>query len=128
MKKLITMLFIVGTTLFTASRANAQALVVAVPFDFAVAGKTMPAASYIVKDVGDSRLFALMTNGQSILVNANETDTTVIGARLVFHHIGHEYFLTDMVMRSGRVHLAASARERRARREAQQSLTTVLGN
>ena len=128
MKKLITMLFIVGVTLFTASRANAQVLVVTVPFDFAVAGKTMPAATYIVKDVGDSRLFALMSDGQSILLNAIETDSTVTGGELVFHRIGSEYFLSDMVTRGGKVHFASSARERRARRAAQQSLTTVFGS
>lgn len=57
MKKLITMLFILGITLFTASRANAQVLVVTIPFDFAVAGKTMPAATYRVQDLRDGRIF-----------------------------------------------------------------------
>ena len=128
MKKLIIMLFIVGMTLFTASRANAQVLVVTVPFDFAAAGKTMPAATYIVRDVGNSRLFAFMSDGQSVMVTANETDGTVTGGKLVFHRIGDEYFLSDMVTRSGKVHFAASARERRVQDAAQQSLTTVLGN
>ena len=128
MKKLITMLFIVGMTLFTASRANAQVLVVTVPFDFAVAGKTMPAATYRVRDVGDSRLFAFLSDGQSVMVPANATDSTVTGGKLVFHRIGDEYFLSDMVTRSGKIHFAASVRERRVRDAAQQSLATVLGN
>lgn len=69
-----------------------------------------------------------MSDGQCILVAATDTDSTVIGAKLVFHRIGDEYFLSDMVTESGKVHVAASAREQRARRAAQQSLVTVLGN
>lgn len=132
MKKLVALLFIVGGTLFTAATAHAQALRVTVPFDFVIDGKTLPAATYTVRESlpNDNTGLAFIGEGHGLLTRATEMDGTITGTKLVFHRVDGEYFLTDVFTLGGKLHFAASRQEKARRAQAAdvQSVTIVAGN
>lgn len=127
MKKLVALLFVLGVTLCTAAKANAEALTVTVPFDFVVGGKTLPAATYSVRDSlpNDDRSLVFLGSGHAGVARAADFDSTITGTKLVFHRIGDEYFLRDVVTPTGTLHFAASRQEKQRAREA---VAVVVGN
>jgi len=127
MKKLVALLFIVGGALCTAATANAQALKVAVPFDFVVNGKTLPAATYTVRESlpNDNTSLAFIGGGHGAMARATELDTTVTGTKLVFRRINGEYFLSDVVTLSGKLHFAGSYKKAQSAQAVDQEVVTI---
>ena len=130
MRKLFALLFIVGVTLSVAATAHAQELNVTVPFDFVVAGRTLPSATYAVTRplINDSTGLAFLGNHRGVMARASDVDDTITGAKLVFHKIGDEYFLSDVVTLRGTLHFAASREEKKlAQSTNPESVTVVAG-
>lgn len=130
MRKLVTLLFIVGGTLGTAVTANAQALKVTVPFDFVVNGKTLPAATYIVREslLNDNTGLAFIGDGHGAIARATEIDGNVTGTKLVFRRISDEYFLTDVVTLHGKLHFAPSHKEAPRAQAVDQQIVTIAAD
>lgn len=128
MKKLVALLFIAGVTLCTAATANAQALKVAVPFDFVVNGKTLPAATYTIRETlpNDSTTLAFLGDHRGVLTRAIDIDDTVTGSKLVFHHIGDQYFLSDVVTPNGKLHYASSRKQTQRAQNVEASPVTIV--
>lgn len=130
-KKLFALLFTVGVTFCIAATASAQELNVTVPFDFVVAGKTLPSATYAIEKplVNDSTGLLFLGNRRGVIARASEIDDTATGNKLVFHKIGDEYFLSDVVTQRGTLHFPASSREKTlAQNTDLQSVTIAAGN
>lgn len=131
MRKYLALYLAIGAILGSAAKANAEDLRVDVPFDFQVSGKTLPAATYIIRDALPNSKSALLFSapGTGAVAVANQVDSSVTGSKLVFHKIGDEYFLSDVVRPGGNVHFAPSKAERKlAAAVNQQSVTTIPGN
>lgn len=132
MKKLSALLFTMALTLVSAAMANAQELKVAVPFDFVVNGTTLPADTYTVERSlpNNNRGLVFSGNGHGAVTAANEFDGYATGTKLVFHQIGDEYFLSDVVTLHGTLHFTPSSREKKlaAQNADQQSVTVLAGN
>jgi hypothetical protein len=131
MKKCFALLFTMGIVLCTLATANAEELKVSVPFDFVVSGKTLPAATYVIRESlpNNDRALAVVGEGTGAFAIATDMNTGVKGTKLVFHRIGDQYFLSDVVNLSGTLHFAVSAREEQlARSRNQAPLTTSIGN
>ena len=120
-----------GIVFATLAKANAEELKVNVPFNFVVNGKELPAATYTVREALPNNKSGLAFLGQSTgaMAVASEVDTNVTGSKLVFHRIGDQYFLSDVVSPTGSLHFSASKRETQLARAAnQQSVVTNVGN
>ena len=78
--------------------ANAQSAKANIPFDFAVADKSMPAGTYTVSEIGDCEIrVANAQSNETILVHAQrEERIDHQGARMVFHKYGDKYFLAEV--------------------------------
>ena len=78
--------------------ANAQSAKANVPFDFAAAGKTMPAGTYSVSEIGDSEIrIANAESSAVVLMHAQrEERLDYQSAKLVFHRYGDKYFLAEV--------------------------------
>jgi hypothetical protein len=81
--------------------AEANKLVVNIPFEFSVDYKTMPAGEYTVQTIataGDSLLIQSADGKTSALrpSEATETMKKAATARLVFHRYGERYFLAEV--------------------------------
>lgn len=130
MKKPFAMLLTIGVVLGGLSAANAQQLKVTVPFDFEVNGATLPAATYLIKQslpFSDKGL-QFVGEGTGVFATAIDVDTNASGAKLSFHRIGDQYFLSDVVTPSGTRHFGVSDREAElAKSLNQQPTSTVVG-
>jgi hypothetical protein len=63
------------------------------------------------------------------MARASEIDDTITGSKLIFHKIGDEYFLSDVVTSRGKLHFPASSRESKlAQTASAQSFIIVAGN
>jgi hypothetical protein len=113
-------LLTLGIVFSALATANAQELRVTVPFDFVVNGKTLPAATYTIQQPmwNDSNGVAFVGGGKGALARATELDSSVTGGKLVFHHVGDQYFLSDIVGLRGKWHFAPSRSEARSARNA----------
>jgi hypothetical protein len=129
MKRRYVLLFTVGVFLCTLATANAEELRVTVPFDFVVDGNTLPAATYTIREPLPNSNTALdfQRDGGQILTQATVTDPEITGTKLVFHKVGDQYFLSDVVAPSGTRHFAASRKELEAEAD-QPSVTVVSAN
>ena len=130
-KKLLALLFTVGIGLGLAATASAQELNVTVPFDFVVAGKTLPSATYSIGRplVNDSTGLFFLGDRQGVMARASEIDSTITGTKLVFHKIGDEYFLSDVVTQRGTLHFPVSSREKTLAQDVEiQTVTLAAGN
>ena len=84
--------------------AKAQAVdqvVVTIPFEFVVAGKTLPAGTYRVNRVSDDRwaglIFSSFENRASAIVHPIEVESTPDGqAHVSFETAGDEHFLSKI--------------------------------
>ena len=121
-----------GAIIGGAAKANAEEMRVTVPFDFKVSGKTLPAATYVVREGLPNNTAALLfvTENTGAVALANQVDPTVTGAKLVFHKIGDEYFLSDVVRAEGKLHFAPSKAEKKmtAANQPPVTVTVVPGN
>jgi len=131
MRKYLALYLAIGVILGSAAKANAEELRVNVPFDFVVNGKTLPAATYLIRNVLPSNKSGLvfLGKGTGALAVANEMDTRVTGSKVVFHRVGDEYFLSAVVSSDGTLHFNPSKAEGKLTRSAnQQSVTINSGN
>lgn len=131
MRKRFTVFCIMGVVFATLAKANAEGLKANVPFDFVVNGKALPAATYTIRESLPNNKSALAFQGQGTgaLAIASEINTNVTGSKLVFHRIGDQYFLSDVVTPTGTLHFAASKKETQLARGAnQQTVVTNVGN
>jgi len=105
-RNLTTILSLVVTSLmFNASSAHAQSFTKAdVPFAFNVGQKPMPAGTYEVKIKGAASDMISIRNietGESALsITGYEAPQSTEG-KLVFNHVGNEYFLSQVWRESG---------------------------
>lgn len=130
MKKCFVLLSIMGVALCALATANAQELKVAVPFDFVVNGSTLPAATYTIKEslpFSDKGL-EFVGDGGGVFATASDVDTYVSGAKLAFHRVGDQYFLSDVVSPKGTRHFAVSDRELELTRSLNQEPTAISVN
>ena len=133
MKKLFALLFTAVVTFGTAAMAHAQELKVAVPFDFEVNGAWLPAATYSVARSlpNDERVLVFMGDHHGALAQASEFEGYATGSKLVFHKVGDEYFLSDVVTTNGTLHFSPSRKEKKLAQNAQnldpESVTIVAG-
>lgn len=114
MKKLVALFFTAAVTFGTAAMAHAQELKVAVPFDFEVNGTKLPAATYSIGRSlpNNNRGIVFRGDHRGTVAEATELDGYVTGAKLVFHKVDDEYFLSDVVTLEGKLHFAPSSKER----------------
>jgi len=131
MRKGFALLLTMAAVLCTLATANAETIKVTVPFDFVVNGRTLPAATYTIQESLPNNKFALtfLSEGTAGVALAANEDTSVTGTQLVFHRIGDQYFLSDVVSLDGKLHFPVSRREAHLARIANQTpITTSVGN
>jgi hypothetical protein len=99
MKKQLLTLLGLGLLFATAS-AYAQTMLQAnVPFNFIVAGKTLPAGEYTVHSLGTIQRVLLIRGSdmsQMVVVNSCASAKPSDTAKLVFHRYGDRYFLSQI--------------------------------
>jgi hypothetical protein len=83
--------------------AKAQAVdqvVVNIPFEFMVAGKTLPAGTYAVKRLSDTDPSALILssfeNRANAIVVSTQVESSSDKAKLTFEQVGDEHFLSKI--------------------------------
>ncbi len=104
LKAFMMVLLIVVMALANAAVSNAQPakqIVAAIPFEFSVDYKTMPAGTYVFQTVataGDALLIQNVDGTTSALRQADaiESIEKKSTARLVFHRYGERYFLAEV--------------------------------
>ena len=98
---------------------------VAIPFDFIVTGKTLPAGYYEIKRINDSPegliIRAINNNHDHVMFETETTQARTIPneSEVIFHRYGDSYFLYEVFTageRTGR-ELAPSRAERSLRSE-----------
>jgi hypothetical protein len=107
-----------------ASARELQPIVVDVPFEFIVNGKTLPAGKYTVRrQVQDSECVFYISRqgggeGTSFTINAAVDMSAPNNASLIFHHYGSAYYLAEVVTGSNNTgyRLPVSNAERAAAR------------
>jgi hypothetical protein len=100
-----------------------------VPFRFVVAGQTMPAGHYIVKNAGDARIrvFSPGTTGVYVATHAALRSASD-GSKLVFRRYGDAYFLAAVWVTgntTGRELYRSPAERELARHKAEVELADV---
>jgi hypothetical protein len=77
---------------------------VTIPFDFVVGAKQLKAGDYVVESVLDGRALKLRSKGgdvQQTALTVPITNQTGNHERLLFHHDGDQYFLSQVWFRGG---------------------------
>lgn len=130
MRKYVLPFLTMGVVLCALAKANAEELRVNVPFEFVVNGKSLPAATYTIRESlpNNKSGVAFLSRETGALAIATEYDTNVTGSKLVFHRIGDQYFLSDVVTPDGKLHFSQSKSEREAQSANQQTVVTNAGN
>lgn len=88
--------------LAAATRAQAvDQLIVNVPYDFVVAGKTLPAGTYRVnrindRDINELSITSFENRTGALLVSTEVSEATEYKPALRFEHIGDQYFLSKI--------------------------------
>lgn len=104
------------------ANGNAQSKARAdVPFDFVVADKVLPAATYDISDVAAHAIFIRdFRNGNGTMIQFQPADgKQVMHAKLVFHKYGERYFLSQAWSIDGQgIQLRESKLEREERASA----------
>jgi hypothetical protein len=104
MKKYARILVAVTFLLGLGVTANAELrpqIVVTLPFEFVVSGKTLPAGKYTVKRFTQQPFDVLMLtsndNGTSVFVNPIEMeDASTYRPNVSFHRVGEQHFLSSI--------------------------------
>lgn len=127
MRKMFALLFFAGVTLCMTSKANAQSLRVSVPFDFVVSGKTLPAATYTIRESlpNDSTGLAFIGDHNGILARATEIDGYNTGAKLVFVKVDGEYLLRDVVTLHGTLRFKTSSKGSQRAQAGDEQIVTI---
>ena len=113
--------------------AKAQAVdqvIVDIPFEFSVAGKTLPAGNYRVSRVNDWNDRALLIrsfeNGASIMIFSDYTQSASReNTKLTFKQVGDEHFLSSIATADHVFGISVPARELEAAEKLQNSTPTV---
>jgi hypothetical protein len=105
-RNLITILsLVVGSLMFGATGSYAQSYAQAnVPFAFTVGQKQLPAGPYQFKVTGQAENLIIIRNietGESVLSIVLYEAPRSTESKLVFDHVGNEYFLTQVWRESG---------------------------
>ena len=132
MKKALALLFATAVLLgITAAAQTTNEMVqVNVPFDFSVRGKILSAGSYTVSRLSDDRPEIRIirdAGGHGVVTFTVGGAQPATGSSLLFHHYGDRYFLSDLVVSSGRYQLAPSSAERALVRQVMQEEVAVGG-
>lgn len=97
-RNVIGVLSLAVLSLMLNAAAQAQSLAKAnVPFAFSVGSAQLPAGTYVISAAGESAIQIRNDQGSASalsLVRANYQSNT--GAKLVFHHVGGQYFLAEI--------------------------------
>ncbi|MFZ0806643.1 MAG: hypothetical protein WAN03_10695 [Candidatus Sulfotelmatobacter sp.] len=106
MKNVIsTLSLVVMSLLLNAALVNAQTAKANVPFAFSIGATQLPAGTYtIVSDGGDSNAIIvrnLATGESAMSLAASQESAEPTTSKLVFHHVGAEYFLAEVWRVSG---------------------------
>ena len=100
-RNLIGILSLVVMSLLNATGAYAQSFVKAdVPFAFRVGSAQLPAGTYKINVTGDN-IIAIQNGRSSALSSVRREDARNTGPKLVFHHLGSQYFLAEIWRGSG---------------------------
>jgi hypothetical protein len=101
--------------------AAAQSAKANVPFDFAIAGKTMPAGTYTVSEISDSQIRVANTESTATLLMRAQREERLDyqSAKMVFHKYGDKYFLAEVWNGAGAtgLHIPASKWEEEIKSE-----------
>ena len=94
-------LFALAACAGAAQAQSADQLLIKVPYDFVVAGKTLPAGSYRVTRTSDNDMTEMaitgMTNRQSVLFLSTTVDETRdFKPTLTLERVGNQYFLSKI--------------------------------
>jgi hypothetical protein len=95
---LVAFTFLLGLGVAAKAEIRPQ-IVVTLPFEFVVNGKTLPAGTYTVKRFSEQPFDVLMLssndNGTSVFVHPVEMEgASAYKPRVSFHKVGEEHFLT----------------------------------
>ncbi len=108
--------FFASLFLGTAILAAAQQARVEVPFEFHIAGQTLPAGTYEVKRAFDRDDLALTISGAAgqspVAFLVHQASPNQYGSGLSFNRYGDSYYLSGVTMPSGKFSLARSRQER----------------
>ena len=95
-RNLIGILSLVVMSMLSATGAYAQSIVKAdVPFAFRVGSAQLPAGTYEVNATSDN-VIAIRNDRSIALSSVRREDARNTGPKLVFHHLGNQYFLTEI--------------------------------
>jgi len=95
-RNLIGILSLVVMSLLNATGAYAQSFVKAdVPFAFSVGAAQLPAGTYKINATGDNTI-AIQNGRTSALSSVRREYPRNTRAKLVFHHLGNQYFLAEI--------------------------------
>jgi hypothetical protein len=97
-RSLVAVAFLLGLGV-TAKAESGSRVVVTLPFEFVVSGKTLPAGTYTASRLSDYRFGGLRltsrANGTSIFVLPNEVEgTSADKPNLTFRQVGEQHFLS----------------------------------
>ena len=100
MKNVLGCLSMAALAVLLAAPVSAQTITLqaSVPFDFVIAGRTMPAGDYMVSTSGDTGLLqvrSLANGGEPVFATSNAADgpSDPSRASLTFNRYGGDYFL-----------------------------------
>jgi hypothetical protein len=118
-----------GLTAFAKAQAVDQ-VVVDIPFEFSVAGKTLPAGSYRVSRVNDWNDRALLIrsfdNGASVMIFSDYTESASReNTKLTFKQVGDQHFLSTIATADHVFGISVPVRELEAAERLQNSTPTV---
>ena len=113
--------------------ARAQAVdrvIVDIPFEFSVAGKTLPAGSYQVSRVNDWNVRALLIrsfeNHAGVMIYSDYTQSASReNTKLTFKQVGDQHFLSTIATADHVFGISVPARELEAAEKLQNSTPTV---
>jgi len=131
MRKFVFLFLLAGVALGATATANAQGLVVTVPFDFVVSGNTLPADNYVIRQgllPNDNTGLAFLGQHKGILARATEIDSHYTGTKLVFQRIDGQYFLSDVVTLEGTLHFAGSRKSTQKAQVAAPEIVTIVAS
>ena len=99
--RMVTALFVLGALAISAKAQVSDQLIANIPYEFVVAGKTLPAGTYRVNRVADSNNRALVLssfeNGASALVISIEVENAPDDKPgFTFQEIGGQHFLSKI--------------------------------
>jgi hypothetical protein len=107
-RNLIVILPLVVMSLMLNATAHAQSLVQAnVPFAFKVGSATLPAGTYVIKTLGNSTIaIQNRQTGAGAMSTTRREYPRNSGPKLVFRHMGNQYFLAEIWGVTGRYGMA----------------------